>query len=100
MHINYKTLKTLSVKTKSGQVLGHVRDFILQTDGQSILQYEVGGLFSKKYLISREQVLSIDSEKMVVEDGVVGVEIGLGLSGEEGKKMDMEPVVMREEIGN
>ena len=75
MKIEWKQLKSLSVETKSGVVLGRVQNLILETDGQNILQYKVGGLFGKKYLISREQVLSIDSEKMLVEDNVLEIKI-------------------------
>ncbi len=75
MRINYKNLKKLIVETKLGIKLGSVKDMILETDGQNILQYKVGGLFSKKYLISQEQVLSIDSEKIIVEDNVLEIKI-------------------------
>ena len=73
MRINFSQLKTLSVQTKSGIVLGKVKDLVLEIEGQTILQYEVGGLVGKKYFINREQVLNIDEEKMIVEDSVVGV---------------------------
>lgn len=96
MRIDWKKLKNLDVETKSGLKFGCVRDFVLETDGQNILQYEVGGLFGKKYLISQEQVLSIDSEKMVVEDSVMGVDSSRDLTDVKSEKIDMEPVAMRE----
>ena len=68
------TLKNLPVKTKSGIDLGSIRDIILDTESHTILQYEVGNLLSKKYLINREQVVYIDNEKMVVDDNVVKIE--------------------------
>lgn len=74
MHINYKNLKLLPVETKLGFVLGHVKDVIFETEGQSVIQYEVGNLFGKRYLISREQVLSINESKMIVEDNVLKIE--------------------------
>ena len=93
MRINYKNLKKLIVETKLGIKLGSVKDIVLDTDGQNILQYEVGGLVGKKYLVSREQVLSIDSEKVMVEDSVLKiknkVEIGQISS-------EIEPVTMCE----
>lgn len=64
-------LKNLLVQTMSGVVLGNVKNIILETEGQTVLQYEVGNLFAKKYLISREQVLSIDDQKMIVDDSAV-----------------------------
>ncbi len=74
MRISYSQLKKLSVETKSGDVLGHVGDVILDVDDQRVLQYEVKSsmLSTKKYMIGRDQVLSITAEKMIVEDAVVG----------------------------
>ncbi len=97
MRIDSKQFKNLPVETKSGLKLGNVKDFVLETDGQSILQYEVGGLFGKKYLISREQVLSIGNEKIIVDDEVITAEKDLSLSEGKNEKIDMEPVAMREE---
>lgn len=70
MRINYKRLKLLPVQTKSGIKLGSIKDLMLETEGQNVLHYEVGGMIGKKYLVSREQVISIDDKKMVVEDNV------------------------------
>ncbi len=72
MRISLVHLKKLEVQTKSGVILGKVQDLILETEGQNILQYEVGKLVGKKYLVSREEVLNINEEKMIVEDTVVG----------------------------
>ena len=74
MRINYKNLKLLPVETKSGQVLGYIKDIVLETEGQSVVQYEVGNLFGKKYLVGREQVLSIDESKIIVDDNVLKIE--------------------------
>ena len=92
MRINYKNLKKLIVETKLGIKLGSVKDIVLDTDGQNILQYEVGGMIGKKYLVSREQVLSIDSEKMMVEDNVLKINNEERVDG----RIDVEPVAMRE----
>lgn len=72
--MSYSQLKKLSVETKSGEVLGHVGDLVMDVDGHTIVQYEVKSsmLSTKKYMISREQVISITEEKMIVEDAVVG----------------------------
>lgn len=95
MRIDWTKLKRLDVETKSGVALGHVKDFVLETEGQSVLQYEVGGVIGKKYLVSREQVISIDEKKMVVEDNVKKIENkdGENIDG----RIDIEPVAMRNE---
>mgnify|MGYP001566347236 FL=1 len=88
MRISLAQLKKLEIETKSGVVLGHVKNIILETEGQNVLQYEVGGLVGKKFLISREQVISIDEKKMVVDDNVAGEKE----SEEEGRrKVVIEP---------
>lgn len=96
MRITYKQLKKLPVETKSGKMLGHVCDVVFEIDGQLVAQYEVSPslLSGKKYLISREQVLSISAEKMIVSDGVVRVEVEQ--RGGEKAVVNAEPVVMRE----
>jgi len=75
MRINLKQLKKFVVETKSGMHLGKVLDVVLEIDGHSIVQYEVGGLISKKYLINREQVMSISDKKIIVEDNVGSIEV-------------------------
>lgn len=80
----------LQVQTKSGAELGYIKNIILETDGQTILQYEVGGLVGKRYLISREQVISINDEKMIVDDNAVSVGTGLDLSAKK-IKINVEP---------
>lgn len=92
MRISLSQLKKLSVETKSGFVLGKIKDIIFETEGQSILQYEVGGLVGRKYLISREQIVSIDDKKMIVEDNVAKIENKIGI---ERGKVDVSPVTMR-----
>ncbi len=95
MRIDLKKLMKLQVQTKSGKELGHVRDIVLETEGQNILQYEAGNLLGRKYLISREQVVSIDEKKMVVEDNVVR-EIGKEERGKRKVAIEPEGVMMRE----
>ena len=96
MRISFKQLKKLPVETKSGKVLGRVCNVIFEVDGQLVAQYEVSPslLSGKKYLISRDQVMSISAEKMVVSDGVIGVEAGEKI----GKRLMVkaESVAMRE----
>ena len=75
-------------------VLGHVKDIVLETEGQSAMQYEVGGLVGKKYLISREQVINFSENKMIVEDNVIRIESKIEI---EKANIDVSPVTMRSE---
>lgn len=71
-----KILLKLPVETKSGAPLGRVAGFEFDAEGQAILRYRVrprglaAGMLKKPLLVAREQVLSIDAEKMVVDDNV------------------------------
>jgi uncharacterized protein YrrD len=97
MRISYGQLKKLPVETKSGDMLGHVGDVVIDVDGQNIAQYEVKSsmLSTKKYIISREQVVSITSKKVIVEDAVVSQkEDRLQMKKSEARP---EAVAMREE---
>ncbi|MEK7546009.1 MAG: hypothetical protein AAB554_02930 [Patescibacteria group bacterium] len=74
--LDEKTLLKLPVETKSGVPLGRVAGFDFDVETHAILRYRVrprglaSGMLKKPLLISREQVLSIDAEKMVVDDNV------------------------------
>jgi len=94
MRITFSQLKKLKIETKSGQMLGKISDIIFDVEGQSAAQYLVKGsvVSTKKYLISRSQVIKIDEEKMIVDDNVE--EITDGISEEKKKRrMDVEPAV-------
>jgi len=93
MRIN---LKKLIVETQSGIKLGKVCDLVLETDGQTVLQYEVcGGLFcSKKYLISRNQVVRFEEGKIIVDDSVKKLVVNSETVKE---NVNVEPALMREE---
>lgn len=95
MRISYKQLKKLPVETKSGMYLGRVCDVVFEIDGQLVAQYEVSPslLSGKKYLISRDQVMNISAEKIVVSDGAASVEVGQWV--EERTAVKAEPAVMR-----
>ncbi|MBI4427071.1 MAG: PRC-barrel domain-containing protein [Candidatus Magasanikbacteria bacterium] len=99
MRITLKQLKKLPVVTKSGQLLGRVRDVVFDIDGQFVAQYEVAAslLSGKKYLISRDQVLSVSAEKIVVDDDVMRVsnKIDIGSKIKIGK-VEAGGAVMRE----
>jgi sporulation protein YlmC with PRC-barrel domain len=77
MILKKNDLINLPVYTRSNQHLGRVADFEVDPQTQQIVRYEVksggiiGDLLSKELLVSREQVVSISPEKMVVEDTAV-----------------------------
>lgn len=80
MFLNQKILIGLPVETKSGLVLGKIRSFEIDSESQTIMKYFVKSrnLVSKllneetkELIIHRDQVISIDAEKMVVDDSAV-----------------------------
>ncbi len=78
--LNKKQLLDLPVYTKSGQHLGKVVDFLLDSATHQIVQYTVRGsdllatlLPHRELLVSEKQVISVSEEKMVVEDTVTPV---------------------------
>jgi sporulation protein YlmC with PRC-barrel domain len=74
--IDDETLLKLPVHTKSGTHLGRVAGFDFDIDAHAILRYRIrpkglaSRLLKSPLLIAREQVLSIDAEKMIVDDNV------------------------------
>lgn len=80
MIINSKDLIGLSVETKSGLILGKIKNFEIDSETQMIFRYIIKSrnLISKflsesdeQLIINKNQVVSINKEKMVVEDNVV-----------------------------
>ena len=71
-----KTLLKLPVETKSGAPLGRVAGFEFDVESHAIIRYRVrpkglaAGMLKKPLLVAREQVLSIDAERMIVDDNV------------------------------
>lgn len=71
-----KILLKLPVETKGGAALGRVAGFEFDVESHVILRYLVrpkglaARVLKKPFLVAREQVLSIDAEKMVVDDNV------------------------------
>lgn len=64
-------LKKYVVKTASGTVLGRVRNIIFETDGHTIVQYEVSPMgIGGALLIHRNQVVRFEEGEMIVEDTV------------------------------
>lgn len=101
MRFSLVQLKKMIVETESSLRLGRVFNIIFDTEGQNILQYEVGNYFNKnQYLVNRDQVVKFEENKMIVEDSVKKVRVE---EGEEGvgrgrsRPVRTEPVAMREE---
>ncbi len=71
-----KKILRLPVVTVRGVKLGVVRDVEIEIDGHHVHVYLVGNLFGQiHYRIAPSQVVSIDSEKLVVVDGVISEKI-------------------------
>lgn len=72
MRISLRQLKKSRVETVSGVFLGHVVDLEMDTEGQMIVNYHVRRalLGGDMLLISRNQVVRFEEEKMIVDDSV------------------------------
>ena len=74
MLLRSKDLINLPVYSESGQRLGKISDFEIESSSQNIIKYYVKPesiikeLVSRELVISAQQVISIDKEKMIVED--------------------------------
>ncbi|MBU1037137.1 PRC-barrel domain-containing protein [Patescibacteria group bacterium] len=77
MYILSKKLKNLPVYTKSKEYLGKIQEIEIDLDNQNIVRYLVKSnqmvkrLVGKQLIIKPPQVLSLDEEKMVVEDNII-----------------------------
>ncbi|MCX6806598.1 MAG: PRC-barrel domain-containing protein [Candidatus Berkelbacteria bacterium] len=66
-----KIIKSKAV-TESRKILGVVEDYILDTDTTSIVKYYVrGGLFSPSRILSAEQVIRIEKNRIVFSDQMI-----------------------------
>ena len=99
MLINQKQLKKIVVETQSGQFLGFISEFELETDNGTIERYyvksrlSIPGLFANKLLINKSQIISFDSEKMIVEDGVIKEKVGQKVFNKVENVEGIEPVI-------
>lgn len=77
MLLRARELVNLEVVTRSGMHIGWLVGFEFEAESQTILRYEVRrSLLSAPFLVSRDQVVTIDAKQMVVEDAVAPAEIG------------------------
>jgi len=76
MKISWSQLKHLPVQTQSRQKIGIVEGVAVDVDKHSVTHYEIkpakvlAALFSKTFLVSPAQVISISSKMMIVKDSV------------------------------
>lgn len=86
-----KELINLPVETKSGHKIGRLADFEVDDINQKITTYfvkshnPIKGLFKDELIISNSQVISLDKEKMIVDDNAISQEVltEIGLTPEE-----------------
>lgn len=89
MLLSSSQLIGLAVITRNGQLLGHIKDLEIDADSSQIVNYLVApSRLLKKIMvenlsISREQVVEITSERMVIEDAGAKIQPALNkaLSG-------------------
>lgn len=79
MFLSHDQIIGLPVETQSGRRLGKIHGLIIESGGQNVQQYSVKTagvalVFAKNLLVGREQVVSLDEEKMVVEDSAAAGE--------------------------
>ena len=95
MWLDFKHLKQLNVETESGQLLGKVYGLVLELGEQFVVQYKVGSILrTKKYLVSRDQVIRFEEKRMVVVDNIAR-EVGIKKNRRAPVQTRAEPVVMR-----
>lgn len=73
MRLTSTLLRRLVVKTISGEVLGKIKSWEIDTDEQMIVQYIINSspLSSRKYVVHRGQVKGFTETEMLVDDSVV-----------------------------
>ncbi len=75
MLIKAKRIIGNKVISQSGQFLGRVVDFEIDTSGQSIVKYYVAGGFlnlpKDSLLISAKQIVEIKQDSIIVEDATI-----------------------------
>ncbi|OGF35061.1 hypothetical protein A2482_03030 [Candidatus Falkowbacteria bacterium RIFOXYC2_FULL_48_21] len=77
MRIAFKQLKALPVFTESGLSIGRVVDIEIDVNNHGVGKYIVSAwpaiLKREKLFIAPDQIVAIDSEKVIVRDGAVKV---------------------------
>lgn len=77
MYLTARKIKNLPVVTKSGRILGKVKDLEINSETQTISKYLVKSdklmerLIDQELLIDAGQVISLTEKELVVDDAVV-----------------------------
>lgn len=72
----FKQLKNLPVYTKSNDFIGKIKDVEINCDSHTVSRYVIKSsdvvkrIAGEEIIISPSQVISLDEQKMVVEDNV------------------------------
>ena len=106
MLISKKQLKKVVVQTQSGQFLGYVTDFELETDTGVIEKYfvkgknPISGFFESGLLINKSQIINFNEEKMIVEDAVIKAKSEVKVKLAEVNNLEGTEPVITEEISH
>ncbi len=75
MFIEAKNIINNKAVTQSGQLLGRVIDFEIDTLNQSIVKYYIQGdligFLKKPLIINADQVIEIKKDKLIIKDAVI-----------------------------
>jgi sporulation protein YlmC with PRC-barrel domain len=103
MLISEKQFKKIRVETQSGQYLGRLISFDLETDTGKIEKYHIksqnsiAGLFATNLIIDKDQVINFDEQKMVVEDSLIKEKSTIKTEAEKVEELkNTEPVITSE----
>ena len=83
MIIPWEKLNNLPVETRSGQGIGRVYGLDVETESSLVKNYRVKskgiikGFLASELLISRDEVISISEDKMIVDDAVIAEKSGV-----------------------
>lgn len=76
MALSCKKIIGLPVYTKSNQHLGRVKNLEIDSVSQAVINYIVNrGFWSEELVINRNQIISLEQDKLVVDDGVIAVPV-------------------------
>ncbi|MFA6392071.1 MAG: PRC-barrel domain-containing protein [Patescibacteria group bacterium] len=98
MKISSKKLLHLPVFTESGEELGKISELIINIETHGVDQYIVRGsnlieeFFSKDLIVNRTQVISIDQNRMTVDDSISKDKEKLFNTKELGKNKSAPPI--------
>ncbi len=76
MLIDLEQMIGIDVETKNGFILGKLDGLVLETESQTIHQYKVkqsgiSHIFDNEILIHKNQIISIEKNKITVDDSTI-----------------------------